>query len=225
MYKMLNLIATPSGTVDTVGICKATSMPPSSNLDVVKWNQSSDKYINIDNAYWFTLPTPQIIKRDDSWTFSCWIYQKIVLGGNVPLFCFYTTSGGSGWEQDCARGLQLSDLTGEGNIIGSRIDRNRLQILANSRTPLNRWVHVAFCNDNGMLRLFIDGVLNDKKPNKLDMGLIDKLFLYPSYVYVDDVFVVYGKALYTTNFTPKSTYVCTEKHMYISEDKKVFLTR
>jgi len=114
----------------------------------------------------------------------------------------------------------ISSTTGVGNALHIQINSaNKVRVtnettellLATNAISLNTWTHVAVVRSGSTLSIYQNGILNGSITNSTDFiqngavvgyEMIGGNFYYTGYI--NDVRVVKGTALYTTNFTPPS---------------------
>ena len=88
----------------------------------------------------------------------------------------------------------------------------------------NAWHHYAFCRDNNIVYVFLDGVkysttiLWEYRPNTASNFNV-MYRSYNGYTYVDDLVAIDGECLWTSNFTPPSTYLLDDQ--YVIPTKKI----
>jgi hypothetical protein len=90
-------------------------------------------------------------------------------------------------------------------------------ILSTNEVPVNTWTHFAVSRLDGLVRLFVNGELNSSIADAASKGLRTIYIgaqLWPSVTnyfngYIDDLRIVKGAALYTSNFTPPTSQLTT----------------
>ena len=81
----------------------------------------------------------------------------------------------------------------------------------------NTWSHLAIVKNNGYVNLYVNGVKSSSsyKMDFITDNILNKVYLGNSVTdsawsltaYLDDVCIIKGKALWTSNFTPPTTYL------------------
>lgn len=143
------------------------------------------------------------------WTIDFWAY----ITGSVQAYGVYSFhSGGSGW------GFLLATPANAGaGYIGVYNDAATQFQIANTNTALtqNTWQHIALVASSGKLYFFIDGVLQNPggtsftgtfNTSSHDLRIGD--FNAAGYLWtgsLDELRVVKGTAIWTSNFTPPSS--------------------
>lgn len=214
---LLNAIATPTG----VGKNSLVSLSDKPIIETMtSWNSISTTAIVASKQITFSLKQPITRKLGSKWCVAFWLYQKSTLYNNVPLFLF-----NNWWQYTNMLGIQISDQSyGDYNTIGSRVSSNYLQLKANTKTILNKWVHVLLNCYGNKSGLYIDGKLQGETVAPTQGYDISYFTLY--YVndstYIDDLFVTIDDDVVQGEFTPKSDYWFYNRRIFIDKDKKVY---
>jgi len=155
-------------------------------------------YFDGDGDY-LTVPGAGFAFGVDNFTLEAWVYLPVVPSGSfAAVVDIRNTDVGSGavlWMVDSNRTLGYYGAT---------------TLRTTAAIALNQWVHVALCRGNGVLRLFIDGVLGASVADTNSIVAPPLAFVggvfnngHPAFNgYIDDLRITKGLALYTANFTP-----------------------
>jgi hypothetical protein len=130
---------------------------------------------------------------------------------------FYFSSTASQWLWDFRAGAAAdvalnAALLNSGNTI--RIFQGGTIVVNTNAAGIatNTWYHIAVSRNNNVTKLFIDGIEKDSQTDNYDYGSTKPLVIGATYTgtssvsgFIDDLRIVKGTAVYTTNFTPPVT--------------------
>ena len=165
-------------------------------------------YFNGTSNY-LTAPVGASTWGTGDFTAECWFYKTAATDGT--LLTNADAANSFYWELFTRSGLtcgfQLRDNSSQAYVEGSII------------ISLDRWVHVAVTRQSGLVRLFVNGVLDNSatitKTVTARTTIIGS-FRYPGYIsyftgYISNVRLLTGLAVYTGNFTiPTSSLTATQ---------------
>jgi len=136
---------------------------------------------------------------DGDWTLEAWVWRPTGIGNATIL---NLTNGGEG----SINGLHL--WVGSDNQV--RWDEGTQECATGGSVPLEQWSHIAAARQNGLVTIYVDGVSVGSSstpplagPYKAWVGAYSVSGGgFTSNMYIDDLRVLVGLALYTANFTP-----------------------
>jgi len=128
-------------------------------------------------------------------TIECWVYLLSYNSFNTVLNAS-NSGGGAAWR------FYASASGGTAN----RVSFNNGAYSA-SVPPLNTWVHIAAVRNAGFVKVYLDGVAGTQAAVATSSAptgdiIIGKLDTFTSNMYIDELRVRVGEAVYTSNFTP-----------------------
>ena len=122
------------------------------------------------------------------------------------------------WGVASSFGLYISHLNGVS--VAYKPGSTTYSLAQGNNPPNNTWVHVAWTRSGGTHYLFIDGILKSSGAVSGTMGA-ETMYIGQNSTssglnsHIIDDFIVYNKAIYTSNFTPRSfeppTYQLNDK--------------
>ena len=136
------------------------------------------------------------------YTFECWLYST---GGGSDQCLFDTRSASN---QGIGIYVVLSSYSGSPGVANN----NAVIAGGGSRVPLNTWTHYAVCRQAGKVYGFVGGVLRFTVTDaRTYASVATPIIGFNNYTgtqgytgYLDELRVLKGVALYTTDFTPPS---------------------
>ena len=171
----------------------------------------SSQYLSITNNTAFDFGT------STDFTIEAWIYPTAyapsvgTTNDGVSMFSCYPTTG-------TLNGYSFS-LSSTGSFgFTSWVSGTSQNIQTNNTIPLNTWTHLAVSRSGSTYRLFIDGTsvsftgsitqAVNTNGNTIRVGALMYTTYYDYFPgYISNLRIIKGTALYTTNFTPPSTYL------------------
>lgn len=144
------------------------------------------------SSYCYATCSAPDLRANEEWTLSLWSYKT-----NTDTWDYLVNWGGENVSS-----LQNHDY--DGDFVGMRLNYNHYGIRG-SRQPRNQWVHFAVVNHSSVLTLYMNGVKQgshsstDLRMNNFMVGVDSRSHQTGL---IDDLIIVKGRALWTSNFTP-----------------------
>lgn len=126
--------------------------------DCLETDGSSDMALGITDAAQTGLDL-----QFDNWSLVLWVKSDGAWPGDDPIFIGKWTSG---------NGYQIRYNTGVPNIVGVYTDGTASHVVTSLAAPAaSTWIHIAMVKLNGVLQLYVDGVLQSTAENLRDCEL------------------------------------------------------
>lgn len=228
---IMSLRATSSGIIDIVN---NTWITPSGEISpsITETGIFGNKCIGFNGVEKLRTSSPlRVIGGSDDFTFSCWIkytntissYAGSVIGNTYD-------SGVISWDEGLYNfGFVSTSSDTIAALIGKSDTTTVNTVLAYglSSVTLNTWHHLAFVRNSGTVSTFFDGILIESKSasglpigdgvNQTWLGTNTRNAALPTiYGFLDDICLLKGIALWTSNFTPPSDYLISIKNYNIT---------
>jgi hypothetical protein len=128
-------------------------------------------------------------------TIECWVYLLSYNSFNTVLNAS-NSGGGAAWRfYASASGVTANRVSFHSGAYSASVP------------PLTTWVHIAAVRSGGFVKVYLDGVAGTKAAVATSSAptgdiIIGKLDTFTSNMYIDELRVRVGEAVYTSNFTP-----------------------
>ena len=167
-----------------------------------KWGSGAAAFDGAED-YIFIEDTSEAI-GDRDFTLEMWAYFNAL--PNTSLYDCYEVEG----DVSRANGFAFCIQDGALDVFGNEADG--FGGAATAAIPTGEWVHLAICRISGVCHYFVNGTKDSTSFSMTNsitstLGIIGKVNDSPAYYldgYIDDLRIVKGLAVYTTNFTPPS---------------------
>ena len=163
---------------------------------------TTTKAINLNANKYLVSNTTFTLKQNEMWYISFWSYKTIISDTDVIL-------GGDSSKLYSIQNSDRDSNNGYGTI-GLKINQSEYSIQDTTLQPLSQWTHIYItCDGNNNIYLFINGEYKSSQImntnlifNPLILGGYDGSNTEGNAGYIDDLIIVEGQQLYTTDFTP-----------------------
>jgi hypothetical protein len=178
----------------------------------VKQFGAGSMQFNGTSSYILTPNSSAFDFRTSDFTIECWVYPTSNSGGanfGGNLYKGLVSQNQTGTDENASMGLQLFNMRPEGVLFLAAGGVTGV-VTATNAIPINSWTHIAYCRSGSQTLLYVNGVLaatgtisgplkSSTRPLAIGSDSVGNC-LFDGYI--DDVRVVKGHAVYTSNFTP-----------------------